>query len=127
MNTVIDNWIDHQLFLTGEYKNTYGTHGCDKSQPPPSAENKICKKFHEQIKQLKDKKNKDDINEDFVKAFLETPIVAESLLIPTNEIRFHRFLDTLVSLETILDIKWLSHWSFLEIKDFKSITDYYRV
>ena len=93
MNTVIDNWTNHQLFLTGEYKNTYGTHGCDKSQPPPSAENKICKKFHEKIKQLKNTKNtkKDEINEDFVKAFLETPTVPESLLIPTNEIRFGIF------------------------------------
>ena len=62
--------------------------GCETSQLPPSAENKICEKFHKQIKQLKDKKNKHDINEDFVKAFLETPTVPESLLIPTNEIRF---------------------------------------
>ena len=65
--------------------------GCETSQLPPSAENKICEKFHKQIKQLKDKKNKHEINEDFVKAFLETETVPESLLIPTNEIRFGIF------------------------------------
>ena len=92
MNTVIDNWTNHQLFLTGEYKNTYGTHGCDKSQPPPSAENKICKKFQDKIKQLQENRNRKELNDDFVKAFLESN-PTETVLIPTEEIRFGRFFN----------------------------------
>ena len=91
MNTVIDNWIDHQPFLTtDEYKTTYGSHGgCEKSLPPPSTEDKICESFHEKISQLKNTSQGELINDDHVKAFLETP--TESLLIPTDEIRFGRF------------------------------------
>merc|ERR1712032_1082699 len=69
-----------------EYKNTYGSYGCEKSQPPPSSENAICKKYHEKIGQLKENPNREDIDENFVKEFLTRP--TESLLIPTDEIRF---------------------------------------
>ena len=88
-----EDWTNYQTFLTdGEYKDIYGGLGCEKSRPPPSAENKICKKYHEKIKQIrkmKEDSKSEEINDEDVKAFLETP--TESLLIPTDEIRFGRF------------------------------------
>ena len=77
--------------LAEEYKNTYGSYGCEKSQPPPSSENAICKKYHEKIGQLKENPNREDIDENFVKEFLTRP--TESLLIPTDEIRFGKLFD----------------------------------
>ena len=62
------------------------------SQPPPSSENKICEKFHEQIGQLKEHSNRKDFDENFVKNFLHKG-PTESLLIPTEEIRFGRNFD----------------------------------
>ena len=78
-------------FLTEEYKNTYGGYGCEKSLPPPSSENKICEKFHEKIGQLSKNPNIEEIDDNFVKEFLTTP--TESLLIPTDEIRFGNIFD----------------------------------
>ena len=89
---VINNWIDHQPFLTGEYRTVWGTHGCETSLPPPSTENKICKKFQDKIKQLKENPKRKELNDDFVKAFLESN-PTESVLIPTEEIRFGRFFN----------------------------------
>ena len=74
-----------------EYKNTYGSNGCEKSLPPPSSENAICKIYHEKIGQLKKNPNREDIDENFVKEFLTRP--AESLLIPADEIRFGKNFD----------------------------------
>ena len=80
------------FFITEEYKNTYGSYGCEKALPPPSSENKICEKFHEKIGQLKNDPNREEIDDNFVKEFLERG-PTESLLIPTDEIRFDRFFD----------------------------------
>ena len=79
-----NNWKGHQSILPDEYKNTFGTHGCEKSLPPPSSENKICEKFHEKIGQLRDDSNRDKFDEKFAKEFLERR-PTESLLIPTDE------------------------------------------
>ena len=92
-NTVTGRHLNRSstLFTDGEYKNIYGGMGC-ASEPPPSTENKICKKYHEKIKQIrkmKEDSKSEEINDEDVKAFLETP--TESLLIPTDEIRFGRF------------------------------------
>ena len=96
MNTVMHwcfwFWIHHQSILPDEYKTTFGQHGCEKSVPPPSSENKICEKFHEQINQLRKDSNNEQFDENFVKEFLERG-PTESLLIATNEIRFGRFFD----------------------------------
>ena len=87
-----EDWTNHKTFLTdGEYKNIFGGMGC-VSEPPPSTENKICKKYHEKIKQIrkmKEDSKSEEINDEDVKAFLDTP--TESLLISTDEIRFGRF------------------------------------
>ena len=95
-NTVTDRHLNRSstLFTDGEYKNIYGGIGCvnDLNEPPPSAENKICKKFQEKIKQLKENWKRKDLNDDFVKAFLESN-PTESVLIPTEEIRFGRFFN----------------------------------
>ena len=77
--------------FAGEYKNTYGSTGCEKSLPPPSSENAICKIYHEKIGQLKENPHREDIDENFVKEFLTRP--TESLLIPTDEIRFGKLFD----------------------------------
>ena len=78
----------HQYILTGEYKTKVGGYGCEKSQPPPSTEDKICEKFHEKIGQLSKSPEGEEIDDSYVKEFLTTP--TESLLIPTKEIRFGR-------------------------------------
>ena len=83
------------FFITEEYKNTYGSYGCEKALPPPSSENKICEKFHEKIEKLRNEKkdpNRKEFDDNFVKEFLERG-PTESLLIPTDEIRFDRFFD----------------------------------
>ena len=77
-----------------EYEQTFGGYGCEKSLPPPSAENKICEKFHEKISQLRKDENRKDVDENFVKEFLNKG-PTESLLIPTEEIRFESFLTDL--------------------------------
>ena len=77
-----------------EFKTTFGGNGCEKSLPPPSAENKICEKFHEKISQLRKDENRKDVDENFVKEFLNKG-PTESLLIPTEEIRFESFLTDL--------------------------------
>ena len=59
---------------------------------PPSSENKICEKFHEKIGQLRKDSNREKFDENFVKEFLERG-PTESLLIPTDEIRFDRNVD----------------------------------
>ena len=80
------------FLLTGDYKSTFGSYGCEKSLPPPSSENKICEKFHEKIGQLKKDKNRKDLDDDFVKEFLKNS-PTESLLIPTEDIRFEGVFD----------------------------------
>lgn len=65
--------------------------GCEKSLPPPSSENKICEKFREKIGQLRKDENRKDVDDTFVKEFLNKG-PTESLLIPTEEIRFESFL-----------------------------------
>ena len=80
------------LSNTEEYKNTYGSYGCEKALPPPSSENKICEKFHEKIGQLRNKSNGEVIDDNFVKEFLERG-PTESVLIPTDEIRFDGYFD----------------------------------
>ena len=92
-NTVTGRHLNRSstLFTDGEYKNIYGGMGC-ASEPPPSTENKICKKFQEKIKQLKENPKRKEFNDDFVKAFLESN-PTETVLIPTEEIRFGRFFN----------------------------------
>ena len=84
--------VPHRSILPDEYKNTFGNYGCEKSLKPPSSENKICEKFHDQIGQLRKDSNMEDFDENFVKEFLDRG-PTESLLIPTDEIRFARFVD----------------------------------
>ena len=75
------------------YKDVFGNQGCEMGRPPPSAENEICKKFHAKIKQLSEKLTNDtstqEADEDYVREVLASP---ESLLIPTEEIRFAKYL-----------------------------------
>ena len=80
------------MFLSDEYRTTFGNYGCELAQPPPSDENKICKKFHEQIAQLRKERNRRDFGENFVKKFLKDG-PTESVLIPTDEIRFGKIFD----------------------------------
>ena len=81
---------DH-IFTGYEYRNVFSPPGdCIKGEPPPSIENKICEKFHEKIKQLKNNTNGKDIDDNLVKQHL-TLGLTESLLIPTEEIRFESF------------------------------------
>ena len=74
------------------YKDVFGNQGCEMGRPPPSAENEICKKFHAKIKQLSEKLTNDtstqEADEDYVREVLASP---ESLLIPTEEIRFAKY------------------------------------
>ena len=68
--------------------------GCETYLPPPSSENKICEKFHEKIGQLRKHENRKDVDDTFVKEFLNK-VTTESLLIPTEEIRFGSFFSDL--------------------------------
>jgi hypothetical protein len=76
--------------LTGEYENTFGSYGCQHSHAPPSAENTICKIFHNnivdihEISQTQDIKPK-EIDDDIIKTWLNDKAPAESVLIPTVE------------------------------------------
>ena len=82
----------NHIFTGYEYRNVFSPPGdCIKGEPPPSVENKICEKFHEKIKQLKNNTNGKDIDDNLVKQHL-TLGLTESLLIPTEEIRFESFL-----------------------------------
>jgi hypothetical protein len=78
--------------LTGEYENTFGSYGCVHSHAPPSAENPICKIFHDKIADIANKFRKSEkrpvIDDDFVKQWLYHQPPAESLLVPTDEIRW---------------------------------------
>ena len=79
------------MFAGYEYSQVFSPPGdCIKALPPPSAENKICEKFHEKIKNLKNSTNGKDIDDNLVKQSL-TMGLTESLLIPTEEIRFESF------------------------------------
>ena len=53
---------------------------------------KAVQKFHDKIKQLKENLKRKEFNDDFVKAFLESN-PTETVLIPTEEIRFGRFFN----------------------------------
>ena len=53
---------------------------------------KAVQKFHDKIKQLKENRKRKELNDDFVKAFLESN-PTETVLIPTEEIRFGRFFN----------------------------------
>ena len=84
------------MFTGYEYKQVFSPPGdCIKGEPPPSSEDKICEKFHEKIKKMNELKNKNntngkDFDDNFVKQFLING-PTESLLIPTEEIRFESF------------------------------------
>ena len=81
-------WVslpDNETDYDGQYEQLVGQGGCEFGMEPPSADNQICKKFHSKIAQLKTTKALDEIDEEFVRQFLQVP--AESLLIPTADIR----------------------------------------
>ena len=87
-------WVSFYDRTKDDYDGTYnqlvGHGGCNRAEPPPSAENEICKSFHKEIAALKKKyeageTDLDKIDKD-LRHFLEQP-ATESLLIPTPEIR----------------------------------------
>jgi hypothetical protein len=84
--------VHYSSYCEGEYENTFGTYGCAKSHPPPSAQNAICKIFHDKIAEIAKKFRKSEkhpvIDDDFVKQWLYHRPPAESLLVPTEDIRW---------------------------------------
>ena len=88
-------WVSFYDRTKDDYDGTYnqlvGHAGCNRAEPPPSAESAICKSFHKEIAALKKKYKAGEIDLDKIdkdlRHFMTKP-ATESLLIATPDIRF---------------------------------------